>query len=359
MTKLYTDSKILYFSSKLKDLSSEVLSAPIHIRLKPTNKCNHECYYCCYRNKNLHLSQRVNGNDEISYEKMREIVADLIRMKVKAVTFSGGGEPLCYPYIIETMESLLSQGVKVAVLTNGSLLRGEVAKILSRRATWIRISMDAVNSKMYAKIRGVNLKEFDKVCENIRNFAKMKNRNSQLGINFIVTRENHRDVYEFLKVMKKLGVDHVKISESVISTKKEENKEYHFPFLNSVKKQIAKGFLNLADDKFKVIDKFDDFVDDNNYYKKEYTRCPFIQCLTVIGADMNVYSCQDKAYSKKGRIGSIRGKSFEELWFSDSAKKKMTGLNPAKDCIHHCTQHAKNLMLLDYLGVDRSHLEFV
>lgn len=359
MAELYTDSKILHFDSKLKDLSGGVLSAPIHIRLKPTNKCNHRCYYCCYRNENLYLNQLVNENDEIPYDKMREIISDLIRMKVKAVTFSGGGEPLCYPHIIETIESLLSQGIKIAVLTNGSLLKGEVTKVLSQRAIWIRISMDAADSKMYAKIRGVSLKEFDKVCKNIHNFAKMKNRNSQLGINFIVTKENYKDVYEFLKLMKKLGVDHVKVSESVVSTKRKENKEYHLSFLNLVKKQIVKGFSNLADDNFKIIDKFDDFVDGNNYYKKKYTWCPFIQCLTVIGADMNVYSCQDKAYTQKGRIGSVRDKSFQELWFSDSAKKRIIGLNPAKDCIHHCTQHTKNLMLLDYLNVNRSHLEFV
>jgi len=359
MTKLYTDSKILHFHSKLKDLSDKVLSAPIHVRLKPTNKCNHKCYYCCYRNENLYLSQLVNENDEIPHDKMKEIVSDLVRMKVKAVTFSGGGEPLCYPYIIETMEDLLNQGVKIAVLTNGSLLKGRVAKILSQRATWVRISMDAADSKMYAEIRGVNLKEFDKVCENISNFVKTQNRNSKLGINFIVTKENCKDVYKFLKLMKGLGVDHVKISESVVSTKKEKNKEYHLPFLNLVKKQIIKGFSDLADSNFKIIDKFDDFADNNNYYEKKYTWCPFIQCLTVIGADMNIYSCQDKAYTQKGKIGSIRNKSLWELWFSDKAKKKIAGLNPAKDCIHHCTQHTKNLMLLDYLDINQSHLEFV
>jgi len=359
MAKLYTDLKILHFGSKLKDMLEGILSAPIHIRLKPTNKCNHKCYYCCYRNENLYLSELFNVNKEIPWRKMKEIVDDLKQMGVRAVTLSGGGEPLCYSYIAETIDSLLNAGIKVAILTNGSLLKGEVAKVLGRGATWIRISMDAADSKMYARIRDISLKEFNIVCDNIYNFAKMKNKSSQLGINFIVTKENYKDVYRFLKLTKELGVDHVKVSESIVSTKREENKKYHSPFSNSVKKQIAKGLSNLADGNFTIIDKFDDFAGNNNYYKKKYSWCPFIQCLTVIGADMNVYTCYDKAYTRKGNLGSIKDKSFQELWFSNKTKEKLLHLNPSKDCNHHCTQYIKNIMLLEYLDVDRSHLEFV
>lgn len=359
MAKLYTDLKILNFDSKLKDMLNGVLSAPIHIRLKPTNRCNHNCYYCCYRNENLYLSELINANEEIPRRKMEGIVTDLKQMGVKAVTFSGGGEPLCYPYLTETIENLLNAKIKIAILTNGSLLKGEIAKVLAQGATWVRISMDAADSMMYAKIRGVGFKEFGKVCDNIYNFAKIKNRNSQLGINFIVTKENYKYIYKFLKLMKRLGADHVKISESIASTKREENKKYHSPFSSSVKKQMARGFSDLAAGNFSIIDKFDDFVDMNNYYEKKYTWCPFIQWLTVIGADMNVYTCHDKAYTKKGKLGSIKDKSFKELWFSNKTKEKLLHLNPSKDCNHHCTQHNKNLMLLDYLDVDRSHLEFV
>lgn len=359
MARLYTDSKILHFSSKIKNLLDGTLSAPIHIRLKPTNRCQHKCYYCCYRNKNLYLGEIMDTPKEISRQKMKEIVKDLKQMKVKAVTFSGGGEPLCYPYIVETIDSLLAGGIKLGLLTNGSLLKGKIAKVLAKQSTWIRISMDAANSEIYSKIRAANINEFNNVCNNIHDFSKIKGRKSQLGINFIVTKENHKDVYAFLKLMKRLGADHVKISESVVSTKRAQNKRYHSPFLNSVKRQIERGISNVENNNFKIIDKFDCFVDENNCYTKEYTWCPSIQCLTVIAADLHVYTCHDKAYTKTGKIGSIKNKSFKEFWFSKKAKRRIMDLNPSKDCIHHCTQHNKNLMLLDYLDVDKKHLNFV
>ncbi len=359
MTKLYSDLKILHFDSKLRDILDGTLSPPLHIRLKPTNKCNHNCYYCCYRNKDLYLNQLFNENDEIPKDKMRKIVEGLRQMRVKAVTFSGGGEPLCYPYILETAANLINSGIKIAVLTNGSLLKGKITEALGKEIAWIRVSMDALDPQMYAKNRRVSLREFDIVCNNINNFAKNKSKQCQLGINFVVTQENHCDVYEFLKLMKKIGVDHVKISEAIVSTEKEKNKNYYFSFLDSVKKQISRGLVDLASDSFTIVDKFNNFENKDSCYEKKYNHCLFIQCLSVIGADMNVYNCQDKAYTKNGKIGSIKDKSFQELWSSEQTKEKLLNLNPSIDCNHHCTQHSKNQILFNYFNVNKAHLEFV
>jgi MoaA/NifB/PqqE/SkfB family radical SAM enzyme len=290
---------------------------------------------------------------------MKEIIADLSQMGVKAVTLSGGGEPLFYPYIFETIDALTSAGIKVAVLTNGSLLKGRVAEILSEKATWVRISMDAADADNYSKIRKVNLKEFDKVCSNIYEFAKKQKKRYQLGINFIVMRENYEDVYKFLKLMKKLGVNHVKISESVMSVDTEENRKYHFSIIKSVKFQIGTAIKDLCDGSFSIIDKIKDFNRKDDSFNKGYSWCPFIQCLTVIGADLNVYTCQDKAYTKKGSLGTLKGKSFKDFWFSDKNRKKLLALNPRRDCNHHCIQNVKNLMLLEYFGLDKEHLDFV
>ena len=43
-------------------------------------------------------------------------------MGVKAVTFSGGGEPLCYPYLTETLGALAASDIRFAALTNGAKL---------------------------------------------------------------------------------------------------------------------------------------------------------------------------------------------------------------------------------------------
>ena len=80
--------------------------APVHIRIKPTNVCNHDCYFCAYRSQDMSLGEDMDKRDRIPREKMLEIADDLVAMGVEAVTFSGGGEPLIYPHLVETIERL-------------------------------------------------------------------------------------------------------------------------------------------------------------------------------------------------------------------------------------------------------------
>ena len=359
MARQYSDTKIFHFHEKLTDMAAGRLSAPIHVRLKPTNRCNHRCGYCCYRNPDLYLSERMNERDEIPQEKMREIVEDLVAMGVRAVTFTGGGEPLCYPHVVEAIEGLVDGGVKVAMLTNGGLLKGPAAEVLGGRATWLRVSMDAANGADYARARGVSDGEFDNVCDNIRRFAVDRSRRCVLGVNFIVTAENQGDTLQFLEMMKQLGVDHVKVSGVVVSTSPKGSAEYLMPFYESVKDQVARGAASLDDETFLVIDKFHLPDSTQEGFERHYTWCPFAQCLTVIAADLNVYTCQDKAYTTSGLLGSITDRRFKEAWFSDDLRQKLLDLNPSVQCRHHCVAHGKNLSLLDFLEADEDHLAFV
>ena len=94
MAKLYSNLKFLRYSEHMEALKANKVVAPVHIRIKPINHCNHSCWYCAYRADNLQLGEDMNLRDRIPEDKMSEIVADVISMGVKAVTFSGGGEPL-------------------------------------------------------------------------------------------------------------------------------------------------------------------------------------------------------------------------------------------------------------------------
>jgi len=356
--KVYSDLKIFHFHSKLDDIVHQRFSPPIHVRIKPTNACNHSCYYCCYRSKKLPFAQLFNKTDFIPRDKMKKIITDLDRMKVQAVTFSGGGEPLLYPYIKESLKMLAQVGIGLGILTNGGLLRGEIADIVADTVSWVRISMDAADARTYSKYRNVSLKSFDLVCDNIKRFAKKK-KSCKLGISFIVTEENHPQIFRYLEFMKRLGVDNVKISECVVSKDWRQGRKYMDKFFIPAREQIDKSLSRLADKNFMIIDRFHYPDEEDNNYSKSYAFCAFAQCLVIIGADLNVYACQDKAYAKSGKLFSIRDQGFSEGWFSPENRDSLRKLNPSRVCTHHCTQHAKNLMLSEYVAVNNAHLGFV
>ncbi|MDR4509086.1 MAG: radical SAM protein [Candidatus Brocadiaceae bacterium] len=334
--------------------STDKILPPVHIRIKPTNACAHNCWYCAYKADNLQLGKDMSRKDYIPKEKMLEIIDDVVDMGVKAITFSGGGDPFYYPYLLETVTQLSGSPVKFASLTNGSQLRGQLAEIFSRHATWIRISIDGWDDESYSAYRRIPTGEFTKVMNNIKNFKKM-NGKCFLGISLVVDKQNAFHLYNFIKRLKDIGVDSVKVSPCIVSNNGIENNAYHQSIFNAVKEHITKAMNDLAEKSFEIFDAYHEL---DEKFEKDYSWCPYLQILPVIGADLNIYPCQDKAYNiGEGLIGSIQHTRFKDFWFSD--KNKYFAINPSKVCNNHCVANAKNRLVLDYLNADRHHMEFV
>ncbi len=356
MGNLYTKMKIFHFKEKVDSLPLRVpaILPPIHIRIKPTNVCGHNCRYCAYRKDNLQLGKDMVARDFIPREKMLEIADDIVAMGVKAVTFSGGGDPFCYPFLLDTVKRLDEGDVKFAALTNGSRLNGELAEFFADRARWIRISMDGWNAASYSEYRGVGADEFAKVTGNIRDFKKIGSK-CYMGVSIIADKINAAHIHELIKMLHGIGVDSVKVSPCIVSDSGVENNEYHAPVAEMIKTGIASAKREFQSDAFEI---FDSYHKQLEAFNKSYTWCPYQQILPVIGADLNVYPCQDKAYNlESGLLGSLKHQRFKDFWFSD--KNVFFKINPSRDCNHHCISHERNKLILEYLDADTGHLEFV
>jgi MoaA/NifB/PqqE/SkfB family radical SAM enzyme len=356
MSSLYTKMKVLHFKEKIDSLPREVeeITPPIHVRMKPTNICNHRCRYCAYRAGDLQLGRDMKATDTIPAKKMFEILEDFEEMGVEAVTFSGGGEPFCYPYLSETVKRLSKTKIRFAALTNGSKLQGEIAELFAHFGTWIRISIDGWDDASYAAYRNVPLGEFKRIMRNMKRFKGLQG-TCYLGVSLIVDHKNASHVFSFIKQVKELGVDSAKISPCIISNEAEDNNEFHRPIFQKVKDQIQQAVEELCEDGFELFDAYHEL---DGKFEKPYSWCPYLQVLPVIGADLKVYTCQDKAYNKReGQIGSIESRRFKDLWFS--AKEHFFRIDPRLHCRHHCVANTKNQLILDYLEADKDHLAFV
>ena len=354
MGLIYNTEKYQYFPDTLKAYIEKELVAPTHIRIKPINHCNHNCWYCAYRNDSLQLGDDIELKDAIPEEKMREIISDIIDMKVKAVTFSGGGEPLLYKSLPEHIEKLANAGVKVAALTNGSNLKGKMADSFAKYGTWLRVSTDAWDDVSYSKARGVPEGSFTKLLKNMQAFIDTGTK-CNLGVSLIIGQDNYQHIYEACEKFKEIGVSHVKLSGVVVGNSIEEINSYHDRIRDSVTEQIKKS-ETLNDENFKAVNHYHQ-LDDR--FKKEYDSCPYLMYLTVIGADSSVYTCQDKAYTKSGLLGSLAEQSFKELWFSPENIKRIFSFNPTEECQHHCVTHSKNLSILGFINNKNDHAFFV
>lgn len=354
MKDLYGNLKLFGFTEQLNALTNGTIAPPVHVRVKPINACNHRCWFCAYRAESLDLGSEMSLKDRIPKEKMFEIVEDFIEMGVKAVTFSGGGEPLIYPHIVETITKLGEGGIKVASLTNGAFLKGAVADAMAKYATWVRVSIDSWDSESCMKHRGVKAEEFDKILTNMREFKKRDSK-CVLGVSFIITNYNADHLLDITKVFKEIGVNHVKFSPCITSNQAEENNRYHAPIHKKVVQNLAEA-SKLSDEYFTVVNHYHQL---DETFKNDFTSCPFLQMLTVIGADCNVYTCQDKAYTPSGLLGSIKQRRFKDFWLSDEHRDKIHAFNPSVTCQHHCVASEKNRLMAQYLKLDKEHAAFV
>lgn len=352
--QLYAAEKFMLFPEQMQALRDGNPAAPVHVRIKPMNHCNHDCWYCAYRVGNLQLGEDIDLRDRIPEAKMFEIVDDLIAMGVRAVTFSGGGEPLLYRALPEVVARLAGAGIRVATLTNGSNLKGRMADAFAAHGTWVRVSTDAWDDASFVRLRKAQPGEFAELIANLRAFSARGSR-CVLGVSFIVDRENCTHLADAIALFRDAGVNHVKVSGVVVGNSGAENNAYHAPIRPTVAAQIASARA-LEDERFTILDHYHDL---DERFAKHYTSCPFLAFLTVIGADCTVYTCQDKAYTKGGTLGSIRDRSFREFWFSEENRQRLRTLDPSRECNHHCVAHQKNLALHRLLALDPEHAPFV
>lgn len=345
--KVYSSLKVFHYTDYLDRLANNGIVPPIHIRIKPTNYCNHNCWYCSFHLKDVQIGKDMVATDNIPEHKMNEIVKDIVEIGVKAVTFSGGGEPLCYPNIDKFIKQLTDNNVKVGIITNGSNL-DKYTDMLSAKATWVRVSMDGYNRQSYFEHRGVD--DFDKVMDNILKFNQA-NGKCLLSVYIVVSKWNYKNIYELISQLYMRDVKTIKLASAIISNSEKDNKLYH----NSIEPVVTKQIKKVYED-FVGVNIYYPHTDEMKGFVKQYDWCPYAFLSPVIGADCNVYYCHDKAYNKDtGIMGSIKDVSFKEFWFN--GLYKFLKLVPSLHCNHHCMANVSNRNILDYI---RSiHNEFI
>lgn len=352
----YSNLKIFRHKDYLDAIEKGDWRPPIYIRLKPTNICNHHCAYCTYGSGGTQLKTEnrdiVDHRSMIPWEKMQEIVADMVEMGVKAVTFSGGGEPLTYPRIHNAARSLAAGGVDISLISNGELLDGERAEAFYN-AKWVRISFDSPNEEEYCALRRIEPRSFRRVITNIKNFAANKSKDCVLGINFVIGKANYNRVYEAAVLLKDLGVDNVKFAAVV-----DNSMGYHKEIKDQVLEQIHNAVTMLSDDSFRIINNYENDWMDKNFSKVSTPHCYTCRLVTVIAADQRVYLCHTQAYDSHAVVGDISNKRFRDFWFSEETKTKMINLNPQTDCRSNCVYEMRNEAIQGYLD-SNVHINYI
>jgi hypothetical protein len=110
----------------------------------------------------------------------------------------------------------------MGMFTNGTLLsKFNLFKTLVTSLEWIRISIDAGNKNSYDNLRITNKQNnFDTVIANINeliSYKKKLNSKITIGVGFVVTEKNYKEIIEFANLFNHIDVDYCQYKPEIIS----------------------------------------------------------------------------------------------------------------------------------------------
>lgn len=197
-----TDSqKVFLHPERLATWLRDGRSFPVTVELDATNACNHACSFCCW--SVLHDRHR----DTMSEAMLARVVDDLASVGVKAIIWTGGGEPLVNRHTPAMMARAQQAGLRNALFTNGALLTPDLAPELVHRCDWIRFSIAAGSRAEYQRVQGVD--DFDVVQRNVASVVEIARREKapiRLGAMMLLHKSSLHTFLPFVAMCRDLGL---------------------------------------------------------------------------------------------------------------------------------------------------------
>jgi len=332
--------KLLWHLDRISEWQTTGKTSPIVFEIDPSNKCNQDCPWCSFR------KLRSESNVIMCWETMRNLLENMKRMGVKAINWTGGGEPMINPHFLDGVKYAEVLGFDQGIFTNGQLLTPKKADVMAELMTWIRFSLDAGCPEDYTREHGTTEKAFFKVIENIKYLCSIRDR-CTVGVGFIITKENYEGIEKATRIAKKAGADYIQLKPVAYRPGEEQMnpqfiRTYIMPQVNLA--------TFLGDKNFNVMVtgyRFDDMMSPEGNYGRNYKKCLSHHFQGAVGADSKVYLCDHHKGVKEYELGDLTENSLKEIWASDKRKKCIERLDNTdlSQCQICCRNHETNKFL--------------
>jgi wyosine [tRNA(Phe)-imidazoG37] synthetase (radical SAM superfamily) len=156
-------------------IPSRRLGRSLGINNIPPKVCSYSCVYCQVGiTDSMSVHRRNFFPPEEIFNEVKDRVSQLHKAgeKIDYFSFVPDGEPTLDINLGSTIEKLKTFNIKIAVITNSSLLWDDTVKRDLMHADWICIKIDTVNSRIWHRInRPHNQLDFSNIIKGIEEFA--------------------------------------------------------------------------------------------------------------------------------------------------------------------------------------------
>ncbi len=170
-----------------------------------TDKCNLRCKMCGV----CDLERGHSQEKELSTEEWFAVIDAAERLGTTLVSISGG-EPMLRADLYDMIRHARGKGMTVHMCTNGTLMNADKArKLRDAGVSTVSISVDSPRGEVHEHLRGKGT--FEPSLAAIR-LLRETAPEIRVGINYLITRQNFRNMSEMVAFAESLGVHQIKFA---------------------------------------------------------------------------------------------------------------------------------------------------
>ena len=253
-----------------------ICDIPKSVKIQLTSVCNLQCNYCY----NKYIERQ---NTFINFNDFKDIIDQLVQLKVKQVGLLFLGQSTLHPQLINCIDYAKNNGIQYLFLTtNGLLIKDKLMKnIANSKLDSLKFSINHFSS--YDFYNSTNVDAFNEILTNLKAISKYINQNN-LSLNLYASSALY-------------NIDNIpqNIINFIDNNIKPYVKDHYFYKLNNRGGLIKNQYFNL------------------NYCNQTQIPCPKLFNNSYITTDLKVMACCC-GFTNKFQIGNLKEKSFQEIW---------------------------------------------
>ena len=304
---------------------------PVLVEVDPSNACNHGCYFCI--SSYIHLPESKNletfNRSIMPRHILMGVCEDMVEMGVKAVNWTGGGEPTLNPHLKEAITYMGNNNIPMGMFTNGVLLdKFDLFDTLVDNMTWVRISVDAGREETYNWIRrSPKNQDWNKMRQNISRLIEVnneKNKKIDIGVGMVITPDTWEEIVDYAEAFKDFDLDYCQFKPEIVNREREGGIQREVEFWVDKVEPLVEQAREILGGKFQMNGyKITDLGNDPTLLGRHYKKCLGSQIQPCVGADGHIYVCPNQRGYKQYSYGCLTERAFKDIWQDIGVRQKV------------------------------------
>lgn len=352
-----TDTKVYDFTKSLKYFSRKASSPggltdfariyPVHVRMEVTEICNLRCNFCIWHDaeRNVPIKNTVDlKNRYMNPDRLEELIDEMSACGVRAVSFTGTGDPLVYPYMPRALKRLHARGIRVGVTSNFSMpISDELIEQLTKNV-WVRWSQNAGTAEAFQRIHNPKNKS-STIATATDNVARLidaiRAGNSSCNVNssVVVNALTKGQIGDCVALADRLGLNSIQFRPDVPLNDKEHAVAYDAEIVAELKALDPSRFrvkIDANEDRDEMAMFLESQLDDSLV-------CYYSGFTTYVAANFDVYPCCYTRIDSNYVLGNLAATDFKTFWEGKARQDKFREIK-VKNC-PKCPHVSENVSL--------------